>query len=135
MNKLDEIADQLNEWLDQNELDEKRVAELIDFVFQSTIYKFRMLDFEFHSEDRMLEAKSLKETCVKLQNLKWAADARETERECMQYLRIRKYFNIKKSFFYPDFITLVYLHLGFSENDQKIKRIVIDKQKTQKNYE
>lgn len=66
-------------------------------------------------------AKKKKIIYVKVQDFERAAQIRELEKECLNYIAIKTEYNINKSKFYYDQSYLFYFYLGTAKNDQIVR--------------
>ena len=58
---------------------------------------------------------------VKLKDFERAAEFREMEKECLNYIQLKREFNIEKSIFYYEKDYLFYFCLGTAKNDKIVK--------------
>lgn len=132
MELLDEIADGLNVLLKQKKLDSKKFQNIISKLSEYPEVRLWLIDFDFYNEFLLNESRERKEKQLMSQNYEAASEARLLEKVCLKLVRMRKYFKIEKSFFYPEENRLIYFYLGESRtalalreklNNHKIKII------------
>jgi len=96
------------------------LEEICQALKEKICLKFKLMDFEFFNEERMVKITAEKKRFVKERNFEAAANWRDLEKNFEKHIRFKKYFNIEKSMFYPEDNILLYLYLGTAKNDQVI---------------
>lgn len=86
--------------------------------------KLKVLDFVYFDEERLAMLKEQKFSEVKRQNFTLAARLRDQEKQCRNYLELRKTAGAEKSMFYHDDEYLCFFNLGTCRNDTAIMEIL-----------
>lgn len=121
MERLIEIADQLNDLLNTDELDLAKLQELANELDEIPGLRIKLIDFGKYNEENLFKLTDEKMRQIKEQDFEKAANIREEEKECFKYANFQKYFKLKHSFFYPEERKLFFFHLGAEKNDNVIK--------------
>jgi hypothetical protein len=121
MEKLDEMVQKLNELLESESIDNTEFDFLINRIKDELKMSVKFLDFEYFNEDRLESARANKMSKVKLQDFETAAEFREMEKECLNYIQLKRECNIEKSTFYYDKNYLFYFCLGTSKYDKIVR--------------
>ena len=120
METLVQIAENLNELLEADQMDNALLEEICQALKEEICLKFKLMDFEFFNEERMVKITSEKKTFVRERNFEAAANQRDLEKNFEKHIRFKKYFNMEKSMFYPEDNMLVYFYSGTAKNDHVI---------------
>lgn len=118
--KLEKIADWMNELLEADPMDNERLEEICQFLLDQTKVRFRLFDFEFFNEERLTIIRAERLNLVGEQDYRAICKQRDLEKKCLKHIRFKKYFRMEKSMFYSDENILVYFHTGTAKNDQTI---------------
>jgi ubiquitin len=116
-----DIEAELNAMLCSEKPSEKRLVVLIVTLAEGSGIKPELLDFEYYSETRMKELHSKKIECIKIQDFEKGAKYRQMEKNCCQYIDLRKEEKIDDSCFRIEGEFLFYFCTGSSKNDNFIK--------------
>ncbi|MCK4661530.1 MAG: hypothetical protein KAT68_01585 [Bacteroidales bacterium] len=129
MGDIQKIVKKLNNFLDEEHLNEKQFENSLKHIFEIGIdkVKIKIIDFEYHNEERLKHATKEKIEEVKSQNFEWAAKQREIEKKCKRHIELKKEYNIEKSMFYYEHNFLLYFYFGTSKNDKIIKELIKSK--------
>jgi len=121
MEKLDEMVQKLNKLMESDQFDRTEFDFLINRIKDELKQPVKFLDFEYFNEERLEFARSNKMANVKLKDFERAAEFREMEKECLNYIQLKREFNIEKSIFYYEKDYLFYFCLGTAKNDKIVK--------------
>jgi hypothetical protein len=120
MYRLIKSADELNELLEMETLDETKLEEICRILQAEKRNRYVLADFEFYNEEKLEQIKEEKLNLVKARQFEKAAHQRELEKECQKYVVFKKFFKLEKSLFFPEPDTLIYLFTGKSKNDRAV---------------
>ncbi len=120
MFRLIKFAEDLNELLDMETLDDSKLKEICRFLKKDKRNRYVLADFEFYNEEKLEQIKEEKYNLVKAQQFEKAINQRELEKECLKFVVFNKFFKLEKSLFFPEKDTLIYLFTGKSKNDRTV---------------
>jgi hypothetical protein len=124
METLPELVIKLNGMLDSETFSNEEFLSILNGLIERFNPRLKILDFEFNNEDRLRLLKGQKMKEVKLQNFVRAAELRDMEKLCMDYIELRKTLGTEKSMFYHEDEYLCYFHMGTSRNDGAVIRLL-----------
>lgn len=116
-----EIEAELNAMLSSEKPSVNRLSGLITSLAEKSGIKPELLDFEYYSESRKAEMHRKKVECAKNQDFETGAVYLRHEKNCDQYIELRKEENITESCFRIDGEFLFFFSIGSSENEALIK--------------
>ena len=126
METIDELVRELNGLLKAKELPKEKATELIEEAKSKFKVKIKMLDFAFYNELTQLCAHDEKLKGVKEQKFEYAAEQRELQRKCDQFIELRKQFRVKKSSFFYEEKYLVFFYMGKTPIDKYFKELLAE---------
>lgn len=118
--KLEKIADWMNEMLEADPMDNDRLEQICQFIIDQTKVRFNLLDFEFFTEERLAILKAERPNVFRDRDHSAICKQEDLEKNCQKHIRFKKYFRIEKSMFYSDENILIYFHTGTAKNDLTI---------------
>lgn len=126
METIDKLVRELNGLLKANEIQAEKAVELIEEAKSRFKVKVKMLDFAFYCELTQLCAHDEKLKGVKEQKFEYAAEQRELERKCDQFIQLRRLFKVKKSSFFYEEKYLVFFYMGKTPIDKFFKELLAE---------
>jgi translation initiation factor IF-3 len=121
METSENIVLKLNELLEINHLILDEFDDLMKLFKEKHKPIIKILDFEYYNEARRESSRNSKIKNIELQKFDLAAENRELEKECINYISLKNEYKIEKSIFYYDQNFLFYFHLGTAKNDKLIR--------------
>lgn len=135
MEMLEGITDDLNKLLKSEVLDVSKLEEICRLLHNLPHMRFKLLDFNYFDEKRLLAVQNEIEELARCTNLSginyienWEGNENfsklseklSIKRKCEKHLRLKKIFKIEQSLFYSEDNTLVYFYIGTTPNDSAI---------------
>lgn len=120
MKELIKIAENLNELLEMEVMDNEKLEEICNILKSSKMYHFVIADFEFFNQEKLALIVEEKFKSCSIQDFERTSILRDLEKKCEKHVLFNRFFKLENSLFYPDFYTLVYFFTGKSKNDRAI---------------
>jgi hypothetical protein len=111
----------LNELLEEDRFYTKRLDNLLKDFRELEDPKIVLIDFEYYNEARLSLLKKKKMLCIRKQNFAKAAEYRNSEKECQNYIDIKEEYGISRSMFYFEKEYLFYFCFGTTKIDKKVR--------------
>jgi hypothetical protein len=111
----------LNELLEWDRFYKKRFNSLLSEFRELENSKIILIDFEYFSEARLHLLKKRKMNYIRKQDFVKAAEYRNSEKECQNFIDIKEEYGISRSMFYFEKEYLFYFYFGTSKIDMKAR--------------
>ncbi len=98
--ELNEMAKQLNEMLNAEQIDSAKLEKVCNAWQNQTNIRFRLVDLEYYNEERLNTITEEKIAFVKAQNFEGAANKREIEKKFIKHVEFKKELEIENSAFH-----------------------------------
>jgi hypothetical protein len=121
METSENLVLKLNELLDGEIFYTKRFDSLLIEFSELDNPKIVLIDFEYYNEARLDHLKQKKMNCIRKQDFEKAADYRNSERECQNYIDLKEEYGISRSMFYFEKEYLFYFCFGTAKIDKKVR--------------
>ena len=117
----EDLIKELNNFLESESFDIEKFNKLIHSIKQNKTIKFKLFDFEYFNEKRLIEIRKEKKVFIELQIFDKAITHRHLELECQKYVDLITKFKIEKSTFYYEQNYLFYFYFGTGKNDKVVR--------------
>jgi hypothetical protein len=111
----------LNELLERDRFYSKKLDSLLREFRELENPKIVLIDFEYFNEARLHLLEKKKINYIRKQNFVKAAEYRDFERECQNYIDIKEEYGISRSMFYFEKEYLFYFYFGTTKIDKKVR--------------
>lgn len=118
---IEDVVKKMNELLHNDLPDDMRIKEALDTLKSKFRHVIRFLDLEYYNETTLQWAKQGKVEAVKSKNFELAAEFRDIEKKCQEYVTVRNAYHIDQSAFFCENGALLYLYFGTARNDKAFK--------------
>lgn len=122
METSENLVLKLNEILERNRFYSKKFYSLLSEFRMLENPKIVLIDFEYFNEARLHLLEKKKMNCIRKQDFAKAAEYRNFENECRNYIDIREEYGITKSLFFYEKEYLFFFYFGLAKNDRKIRK-------------
>lgn len=124
MDTIEDIVLKFNDLLETDPFDPEIFGSLMTKLNELCKSGIILLDFEFHSEEKLECARFWKIRKTKLENYELAYNMRELEKECLKYLEFKKQYRLEKSTFVLIHDFIIYACFGTAKNDWLIRGLL-----------
>lgn len=121
METIVETVKSMNEMLKGQVFSAEQFETLVKTMQDQFKTKFRILDFEYHNEQRLTWAHARKLKCIEDQNFEAAATCRDLEVACQKHIDLRENYNLNESAFLHEDNYLLYLYFGNQVHDKEAR--------------
>ena len=121
METSENLVLKLNELLEGNRFYRKRLDILLKEFKELENAKIVLIDFEYFNEERLRLLKKEKMNYIRKQDFPKAAEYRNYETECQNYIDIKEEYGISRSMFYFEKEYLFYFYFGIYKNDERVR--------------
>jgi hypothetical protein len=124
MESAENLVLELNKLLIADQFNRREFDRLVLVIKKQFNPDIKFLDFEYFNEQRGESARREKIRNIKLQKFDIAAEWRNLELECINYIDIKTEYKIDKSIFYYDQNYLFYFYFGTARNDKTAREYI-----------
>lgn len=121
METTENLVLKLNELIKGERFYRKKLDILLKEFKELENPKIVLIDFEYYNEARLHHLKKKKIYYIRKQDFSKAAEYRNYEKECQNYIDIKEEYGISRSMFYFEKEYLFYFCFGTAKIDKKVR--------------
>jgi len=124
MKTTEQSLSRLNSMLMNEEVPVEEIKNLLLLIIDLTAWQFKVIDFNLYNLQLLEQLKKSKEHALHLCEYEKAADFRDQEKYCMQYMEFIKHHQLEHSIFHFGAKTIYYCYYGNNERETEVLKML-----------